>query len=40
MLRLAMGSYDRCEICGQQIGAARLAARPITTTCIDCASRR
>lgn len=40
MLRLAVGTYDMCENCGQPIGAARLAARPVTTTCIDCASRR
>ena len=38
--RLAAGSYGRCESCGQPIGAARLAARPTTTVCIDCASAR
>jgi len=40
MLRLAKGSYGRCESCGQPIGAARMAARPVTTLCITCASRR
>jgi RNA polymerase-binding transcription factor len=40
MARLAEGSYCRCESCGQPIGAARLAARPTTTVCIDCASAR
>ena len=40
MLRLAEGSYGTCEHCGQPIGAAQLAARPVTTTCITCASRR
>ncbi len=40
MLRLTEGSYDQCENCGQPIGAARLAARPVTTTCINCASQR
>ena len=40
MLRLAEGSYGRCESCGQRIGAARLAARPVTTLCINCASQR
>ena len=40
MVRLAEGRYGRCEICGQPIGAARLAARPVTTVCIGCASRR
>src|SRR5215467_4028181 len=38
--RLAEGSYGTCERCGRPIGAARLAARPVATTCIDCASRR
>jgi DnaK suppressor protein len=40
MARLAEGSYGTCENCGQQIGAARLAARPVTTTCISCATHR
>jgi DnaK suppressor protein len=39
-LRLAEGSYGICANCGQQIGAARLAARPVTTTCMSCASQR
>ena len=38
--RLAEGSYGTCERCGRPIGAARLAARPVATTCIDCAARR
>ena len=38
--RLADGSYGRCERCGQDIGSARLAARPVATTCMSCASRR
>jgi DnaK suppressor protein len=38
--RLADGSYGRCESCGQPIGAARLAARPVTALCITCASLR
>jgi RNA polymerase-binding transcription factor DksA len=36
---LAAGRYGRCETCGRPIGEERLAARPSTTTCIDCASR-
>ena len=40
LLRLADGSYGTCMSCGHPIGAARLAARPVATTCIDCASRR
>ena len=38
--RLAEGSYGRCEGCAQPIGAARLAARPVATLCIDCAAAR
>jgi len=40
MRRLAEGSYGTCVRCGQDIGAARLAARPAATTCMSCASRR
>jgi DnaK suppressor protein len=38
--RLADGSYGRCARCGQPIGAARLAARPASVTCVECAARR
>lgn len=31
------GTYGRCENCGRPIGEERLAARPATRTCIDCA---
>lgn len=37
--RLADGSYGRCAVCGRPVGEARLAARPMATTCIGCASR-
>jgi RNA polymerase-binding protein DksA len=40
LARLAAGSYGICERCGQPVGAARLAARPVTATCITCAARR
>jgi len=36
MSRLADGTYGICERCGQPIAAAR----PVATTCMDCASRR
>src|SRR5437763_13438307 len=35
--RIEDGRYGRCEICLQQIGAERLAARPVARTCIACA---
>jgi RNA polymerase-binding transcription factor DksA len=38
--RLADGSYGRCERCSQPIGAARLAARPVASTCMSCAAGR
>jgi RNA polymerase-binding transcription factor len=40
LLRLAEGSHGICGNCGQLIGAARLAARPVATMCITCASQR
>jgi DnaK suppressor protein len=40
MHRLAEGTYGTCAACGQPIGAARLAARPVATTCINCAASR
>jgi DnaK suppressor protein len=36
--RIDDGSYGKCEECGQDIGIARLKARPVTTLCIDCKS--
>jgi RNA polymerase-binding transcription factor DksA len=37
--KLDAGSYDRCDVCGGPIGAARLAARPAALTCVRCAAR-
>jgi DnaK suppressor protein len=31
------GIYGMCETCGRAIAPERLAARPATRTCIDCA---
>jgi len=36
--RIESGSYGRCEECGNEIGIARLKARPVTTLCISCKS--
>jgi DnaK suppressor protein len=38
--RVRTGDYGICEGCGQPIAAGRLEARPFSTTCITCASRR
>ena len=36
--RLEAGEYGICEVCGEEIGTARLQARPVTTLCIQCKS--
>jgi len=30
------GTYGKCEVCGQEIGAERLEALPYTTYCVNC----
>jgi DnaK suppressor protein len=34
------GVYERCDRCGEPIGAERLAARPAALLCLRCAARR
>ncbi len=34
------GNYGICEECGEDIGVARLKARPVTTLCVDCKARQ
>lgn len=34
--KIGDGTYGVCESCGEPIGAKRLAARPVTTYCINC----
>jgi DnaK suppressor protein len=34
--RIEAGDFGECEDCGDQIGEARLKARPVTTSCIEC----
>jgi DnaK suppressor protein len=34
------GVYEICDICGDPIGAERLAARPAALTCVRCAAKR
>jgi RNA polymerase-binding transcription factor DksA len=36
--QVAVGDYGRCETCGGEIGAERLAARSSARTCIRCAT--
>ena len=37
LARVAAGSYERCARCHEPIGAARLAALPLTAVCVSCA---
>ena len=34
--KVAEGTYGDCESCGEEIGVARLMARPVAQLCIDC----
>ncbi|PLX82993.1 MAG: RNA polymerase-binding protein DksA [Desulfuromonas sp.] len=34
--RVEEGEFGICESCEEEIGEARLRARPVTTLCIDC----
>ena len=36
--RVDDGEFGICEDCGEEIGPARLMARPVTTLCIKCKS--
>ena len=38
--RIDEGSYGRCVDCGQEIPEPRLEARPATTRCVPCQSKR
>jgi RNA polymerase-binding protein DksA len=37
--QLQDGTYGVCQRCGEPIGADRLEARPVATTCIRCARK-
>ncbi|MGH8947302.1 MAG: TraR/DksA family transcriptional regulator [Acidimicrobiia bacterium] len=39
LAKLDDGTYGTCDVCGQQIGAARLEALPAASRCVSCASR-
>lgn len=34
--RIDKGEYGICDVCGEEISAGRLKARPVTTMCIRC----
>ncbi len=33
--RITKRTYGKCEVCGKEIGEARLAADPAATTCVE-----
>jgi len=35
--RIAAGTYGECEVCGEDIGEARLRVMPEATRCVKCA---
>lgn len=39
LARCDTGVYGRCEVCGREIPAERLAARPAALSCVACAAR-
>jgi len=36
LAKIEEGTYGECENCGEEIGVARLTARPVAQLCIDC----
>jgi DnaK suppressor protein len=34
--KIELGTYGDCDECGEEIGLARLKARPVANLCIDC----
>lgn len=36
LVKLDMGDYGYCDVCGIEIGIRRLEARPTASQCIDC----
>ena len=40
LTRMDDGEYGICEECGEDIGLARLKARPVTRLCINCKAKQ
>jgi len=40
LTRIDEGEFGMCVECGEEIGIARLKARPMTTLCINCKSKQ
>ena len=39
LARIEAGTFDTCEVCGEEISINRLKARPVTTYCIACKNK-
>ncbi len=39
LVKIDDGSYGRCDVCGDDIGVARLDALPAASRCVECAAR-
>ena len=40
LAKIEEGEYGECLSCGEQIGVARLKARPVAELCIECKSEQ
>lgn len=40
LARMDDGTYGICSVCGNPIQPERLEVRPLSVTCVDCASRQ
>lgn len=40
LAKIEAGTYGTCLSCGEDIGIARLQARPVATLCIDCKAQQ
>ena len=40
LAKIESGEYGECILCGEQIGVARLKARPVAELCIECKSEQ
>lgn len=38
--RMDEGTYGICAVCGKEIQTERLEVRPLSVTCVECASQR
>jgi DnaK suppressor protein len=39
LVKVDDGTYGKCDVCGDDIGVARLEALPAASRCVECAAR-